>query len=207
MSSTKFCSACQTEKPVADFTRQKQHRDGLSCRCRPCERAYHRTYKKAHPEELVSATRRYYLAHKAEILAKNRARVIADKERENAYKRAWREKNKEKTRAIGLAYRAKNKAGAPDAWLRKNYGISLAEKEATLAEQGGGCAICHTDAPGGAGKWHMDHDHVTGVPRGVLCHKCNIGIGMLGDSIERLHAAILYLSRPPLRLVAGGRNA
>jgi hypothetical protein len=70
-----------------------------------------------------------------------------------------------------------------------------------FAAQGYRCAICGADKPGGTGRWHTDHDHVTGTVRGVLCHKCNIGIGMLGDSPALLRAAIAYLTPVSLKLV------
>jgi hypothetical protein len=42
---------------------------------------------------------------------------------------------------------------------------------------------------------HLDHCHVTGSFRGWLCGKCNTGLGMLGDNIAGLKAAIAYLER------------
>lgn len=42
---------------------------------------------------------------------------------------------------------------------------------------------------------HLDHDHVTGQFRGWLCNACNLGVGMLGDSIEGVKRALVYLER------------
>ncbi len=58
-----------------------------------------------------------------------------------------------------------------------------------LEAQGGLCAICKTDKPGGKGDFHVDHNHVTGAIRGLLCHNCNTGIGSLGDDPMRIQAA------------------
>ncbi len=56
------------------------------------------------------------------------------------------------------------------------------------------CAICDGDQPGGRfGNWHIDHDHQTGVVRGVLCAWCNTALGLLGDSPERIDRAADYL--------------
>lgn len=41
----------------------------------------------------------------------------------------------------------------------------------------------------------VDHDHVTGLVRGLLCHHCNTGIGLLGDNVDNLQTAIDYLLR------------
>jgi hypothetical protein len=42
---------------------------------------------------------------------------------------------------------------------------------------------------------HVDHDHKTGLIRGLLCTQCNPGIGYFQDSIERLQLAIKYLEK------------
>lgn len=80
--------------------------------------------------------------------------------------------------------------------MKTTYGITVTEFEEMLAAQGGVCAICGGLPPGVDGKcgqWNLDHCHETGRNRGILCSPCNTGIGMLGDSIERLEAAIRYL--------------
>lgn len=50
-------------------------------------------------------------------------------------------------------------------------GVSDAEYAERLALQGGKCALC--DATPKSRRLHVDHDHATGVVRGLLCHKCN----------------------------------
>jgi hypothetical protein len=53
----------------------------------------------------------------------------------------------------------------------------------------GPCEVCGTPAS----PLHLDHDHKTGLVRGWLCQSCNRGIGLMGDSAERLLAAARYL--------------
>jgi DNA-directed RNA polymerase subunit RPC12/RpoP len=78
-------------------------------------------------------------------------------------------------------------------WNRKKLsGFSKEDFDNKLIEQGYRCAICNTNNPG-ATNWHADHDHKTGKKRGVLCHKCNTGLGLLKDDVEILCAAIEYL--------------
>src|SRR5580693_8420687 len=55
-----------------------------------------------------------------------------------------------------------------------------------LLAQGGHCAICKANKPGPKG-WQEDHDHVTGVRRGILCLHCNVGLGHFKDSAALIH--------------------
>ena len=85
---------------------------------------------------------------------------------------------------------------------RKRYGITLAEKHQMLADQGYRCAKCGTSNPGGR-DWCTDHDHNTKIVRGILCTKCNTGIGKLGDSLAGLMEAVHYLSKSEPTLFPG----
>jgi Recombination endonuclease VII len=77
--------------------------------------------------------------------------------------------------------------------LRK-YGITEQVWDHLLARQHGRCAVCRTDTPGSRGEsWHIDHDHVTGQVRGLLCQRCNLAIGMLGDNPDVIRAALRYV--------------
>lgn len=58
-----------------------------------------------------------------------------------------------------------------------------------MLAQEGKCAICRRDDQD---LW-MDHDHQTGVARGLLCDTCNKGLGLLYDSPEACHRAAAYL--------------
>lgn len=77
--------------------------------------------------------------------------------------------------------------------LRK-YGVDQNWYDATLAAQGGRCAICSTDQPGRP-SWSIDHCHSTGVARGLLCNHCNTAIGLMRDDPEVMRRAIEYLTR------------
>lgn len=71
------------------------------------------------------------------------------------------------------------------AYARRRRGVS----QATAERRYGECPICLT-----AGPLVLDHDHETGAGRGWLCSTCNSGLGKLGDTIEGLQRAIVYLS-------------
>jgi hypothetical protein len=78
-------------------------------------------------------------------------------------------------------------------WNRyKISGFTQEDFDSKLKEQNYMCAICGTKDPGKT-NWHADHNHTTKEKRGVLCHKCNTGLGLLQDDIEILCSAIEYL--------------
>ena len=82
--------------------------------------------------------------------------------------------------------------------LNKKYGISPEDHDRMLETQEYKCAICKTSNPKGPGnKLHIDHCHETGKARGLLCSRCNIGIGKFKDSIQILGKVIEYLKNPP----------
>jgi hypothetical protein len=78
--------------------------------------------------------------------------------------------------------------------LKRRYGITVAEYDRLLREQGGVCAIC--DGPPGqrAKYFHVDHCHVTGRVRGLLCRPCNKGLGAFRDRSEVIRSAITYVA-------------
>lgn len=73
---------------------------------------------------------------------------------------------------------------------RKKYKLTEAGLAALIAAQGGKCKICGDAMP----RPHVDHCHKTNKVRGVLCCRCNIGLGMFRDSVSRLKAAAAYLA-------------
>lgn len=61
--------------------------------------------------------------------------------------------------------------------------------------QGGVCGVCKGPPMGRGLVYHVDHCHVTGKVRGLLCHKCNVALGMVQDRVSHLQALISYLER------------
>lgn len=84
--------------------------------------------------------------------------------------------------------------------LHCKFGMTEGDYELLLAKQGGGCAICRraateTRRKGKPAKFlDIDHCHQTGKIRGLLCGRCNVGIGSFEDDVSLLRGAIAYLA-------------
>jgi hypothetical protein len=80
--------------------------------------------------------------------------------------------------------------------LKAEYGMSLETYYQLRSEQLGRCAICNryeNQINHNSQKLVVDHDHETGKVRGLICHKCNAGLGAFKDSPELLESAKQYL--------------
>ena len=87
--------------------------------------------------------------------------------------------------------------------LERRFGLTPEDYDAMLSSQGGRCALCRADKPGGRwDRFHVDHCHETGRVRGLLCYFCNCALGTLGDSPEAIARVLAYVdpAREPIRL-------
>ena len=97
--------------------------------------------------------------------------------------RSYRIKNRERV----LEIERKSK-------FKQQYGISLEDYVRMLETQNGGCAICAATKPSNRTTYFaVDHCHATGVVRGLLCTKCNRGLGLFNDDTDRMERAVKYL--------------
>jgi len=87
--------------------------------------------------------------------------------------------------------------------LFRNHNITRDQYNQILADQGGVCAICggidnNTDSHD---RWVVDHIHDTQIIRGLLCHRCNTGLGLFNDNQQSLFGAIGYLQQTQMAIV------
>jgi hypothetical protein len=80
--------------------------------------------------------------------------------------------------------------------VAKVYGIAVEAYDTMYAFQDGRCAICRR-ATGKTRRLSVDHDHVTGKVRGLLCRPCNDMLGHARDNLEFFERALEYLMNPP----------
>lgn len=96
-----------------------------------------------------------------------------------------------KERRKDPAYRAKRNRAAAISSLKTKYDLTPEEYQEMSERQGFVCAICGEVSPGR--NLAVDHDHVTGKVRGLLCIKCNRSLGGFKDDPVRLRRAADYL--------------
>ncbi|MFZ4638618.1 MAG: endonuclease VII domain-containing protein [Pirellulales bacterium] len=81
--------------------------------------------------------------------------------------------------------------------LKRRYNLSVEEYDDILISQGGTCALCNRESAKNPhnqnGKLYVDHDHVTGKVRGLLCNAHNTALGLIGDNIDGLERVYMYL--------------
>jgi hypothetical protein len=78
---------------------------------------------------------------------------------------------------------------------KSKYGLSAGQKAEMIKAQDNSCAICSYKFGQKIGDMHVDHCHSTGRVRGLLCDKCNRGLGYFCDSPDNLRNAAAYLAR------------
>ncbi len=162
----KTCNVCGETKPLEDFYANKGSRGGRRADCKACNNAQRRERYRADPRAHVERAVR------------------------------WQRENPERHKAKQREYAESGKKKVADrkSHLKRKYGLTVEQYDEMLEAQGGGCAICGR-LPRGDIALHVDHDHETGVIRGLLCFTCNNALGDLEDDPERLYKAATYLDR------------
>ncbi len=77
--------------------------------------------------------------------------------------------------------------------LRLQYNTTIEEVHQIFENQHGLCAICGITIIEQSRSCHVDHNHLTGKIRGLLCHNCNHGLGQFKENIKILKTAIEYV--------------
>ena len=137
-----------------------------------------RTEKRCHKCKIVKPASEFYLRSSKRWLRGS------CKECDKVDRKIWTKGNPDKVRITN------RKSG----YKRLGINITLEEYDALSLQQGGRCLICGKSQTKNK-LLHVDHNHSTGKVRGLLCGKCNSGLGMFGDSVEVLYTAIEYLKK------------
>lgn len=188
----KRCNKCGQTQDESEFrTRRKRGKIGLYSACRTCEKIYNSGVKAVNTDE------RY-----AEIdwSAENPRACVRCKSR-----KAFCDFAKDRGRVGGLQIVCKKcnvevrrelRAHTRRWRIKGSYGTTPEEIDRIYEAQKGCCAICKEARPllgSSRDSIHIDHSHITGKVRGLLCSKCNTSIGGFKDSSYLLRQAAAYL--------------
>ena len=137
---------------------------------------------------------------------------LVDPEARKKYEQKYKLKNKEKQREQNKIWRQQNKEKLKDymsdyvktddaivsrkerRWKEEGINISYKEYMQISKKQNDKCKICDKTEEQIGKSLSVDHCHTTGSIRGLLCYKCNLALGHLEDSVDRLQKAIDYLT-------------
>jgi hypothetical protein len=187
----KFCRDCGDYRAVSEFTRNGRSRDGLAFYCkihaneralrsRESRRTTPRVMRRP-PEGTVIPDGHKWCPDCGDVLhLRHFVRSIASASGYSAYCKPCHNARSQASRTkVG---------GSRSYHLTRRYGMTAAEADHMLEQQGGLCAVCRT-----APAQHVDHDHVNGAVRALLCFNCNGGLGQFRDDPELLRAAADYV--------------
>lgn len=133
-----------------------------------CQKHYNAEYHRERREEIRTRQRAYYVENREAMQAKSRE---------------WFHANRDKALSFNREY-----------FLRKNYGLTAEDYQRLYREQHGVCAICGQPEPVANRELAVDHCHATGLVRGLLCSRCNLTLGKLGDDPVLAWKMAIYLT-------------
>lgn len=145
-----------------------------------------RRYREANKKKLKEYNNQYYTQKTID------KRKSIKKEDDQLDKKGQDEPQKEKEK-ISLDETDWYSARVKKKHLMKTYGITLDEYKAMFDKQKGRCWICQVRDVDLTNSLGVDHDHKTGVVRGLLCGNCNRGLGFFKDDEALLSRANEYL--------------
>lgn len=137
---------------------------------------------------------------RATTLKSGKEKLVCDrctKERSSLWQKENRERANERNRKWALNNYEQKYNNSKNSKLIKEYGITLEEFNKMLEDQDHKCKICNKEETrefnGTKWKLSVDHCHVTGKIRGLLCAKCNVGLAKFEEEEQQFLNAIKYL--------------
>ena len=157
-------------------------------------RKHAKEFREIHKEEIKVVLKKYYEDNKEKIKKKVQDWNTNNKDVKKETNRIYHMKNKTDRNKRQREYcKGKGKNIVRNSKYKKTFGITLEEYNEMFTKQNGCCSICGRHQSEFNKALSVDHNHETGEIRGLLCSKCNFGIGNFNDSIELIEKALLYL--------------
>ena len=204
----KTCPGCGVEKPTSAFGRNAGRPDGVAFYCKTCFQAASRASYRRRADRKGKIVKEPIVVPEGMSHCPKCGAVKAleefprNRSKRSGYGTYGKPCHNETTRKNVV----KNYGSSRHYHLRRRYGIGAAEVEQMLEAQRWTCLVCEVLLT--VKTAHVDHDHITGAVRGILCFNCNGGLGQFKDNPTALRRAALYveLSLPPRKTrVRGSR--
>lgn len=135
------------------------------------------------------------MSYRTDLITKGAGKGLDRKTYKRQWYKEWRKKNPEKAKAIQKKHTstALFKKKSYEYHLKRKFGLTIEQYDTLLLKQENRCAICDKHQLELGKRLDIDHDHISGKIRGLLCNACNQGIGLFGDSKELVTRALNYL--------------
>lgn len=203
------CTRCGETKPLSEFNRAAHGRTGYAAECKRCHASRNSAPVRIQVLDCAYCGQRFENPARQGPDRKFCSPVCKDKWWREEYRRRRQEAPPRPCKRCGAPVSRKTGIPVCEACrvddrsrpyrraihIKHRYGLSEADYDRLVAQQGNRCAICRTTKPGSRGEWRVDHDHVTGQIRGLLCDGCNRGIGSLQDDPGVIAAAARYVAK------------
>ena len=167
MESARRCTKCKELKSLTDFYSNKHRADGLCHWCKICLGVYAKSkYHKIKAMDKPDPGVKLCRACRETLATTNFNKLKCRKDGFNDYCRYC---------------------------MRVNHAVKMYGEETRdfFKIENRQCKICHIAIT--PDTWHIDHDHQTNKVRGILCAKCNRGLGAFGDDLNLIKSAVTYL--------------
>jgi len=169
---TKICPVCKKEFPLSRAYFYARTKDGVFIsfrkRCKGC------IISPEQRKRMNEKTKKWFKDH-----PKKMREFVAKYQDTNKYKERTRMYLEKRRKIVKLL----------------KYGITEETLEQAKKKQRNKCGICKIDIDESSRDFHIDHDHATGKFRGLLCFRCNLGLGLFKDNSMFLRKAVKYLKK------------
>ena len=120
-------------------------------------------------EEMAVYNKQYRETHKERLAELKKVWFNDNPDKKAIYNKKWNDKNKEYYKQ----WHNDNPDRSKTKWLKYRYDITLSDYNRMFEKQKGKCWICSTHISELKNPLQVDHSHITGAVRGLLCNRCN----------------------------------
>ena len=191
----KTCKICGEEKPLNEYHKKKDTKDGHDSRCKKCKSEKAKDYYSENKDKILECQKEYHSENRDKSLERSKKYYYENKDKISEKKKEYYFENRDKRLEQMKDYYHENRERKKCLRLQRKYGITLDEYNQMFTDQNGCCAICGKHNKEKTRSLAVDHDHETGEVRELLCTSCNTSLGLLQENEEILLSMLAYIRR------------